>query len=113
MGRKLLYPVIDGKKQCGKCMNILDLSEFAKTKGKYYSSKCKKCTNEYSKKYREENKEKISEKQKEYMLDDKFRENKNKYNREYRKRNYVKSKNVEANRNWKMIEKKKAVDYKD
>lgn len=111
MGQKLLYPIINGKKQCGSCMNFLDLSEFAKSKGKYYSSKCKKCTNEYSKKYRDKNKEKLAKKQKEYMKDDDFRKNKNEYNKIYRKKEYVKNKNVEINRIWKMNEKRKAVDY--
>lgn len=112
MGQKLLYPIIDGKKQCGVCGEWLELNNFTKSKGKYYSSKCKKCANEYSKKYREKNKEKIAKRQKEYMESLSFRHKKNEYNKIYRKNEYVKKKNLEANRKWKMEEKKKAVEYK-
>ena len=56
MAQKMLYPVINGMKECGVCGKILPIENFTKLKGKYYSSKCKECANEYSRKYREKNK---------------------------------------------------------
>ena len=112
MAQKMLYPVINGMKECGVCGKILPIENFTKLKGKYYSSKCKECSNEYSRKYREKNKEKIAKQQKKYMDDPCFRQKKNEYNKKYRKKNYVKKKNLETNRKWKMEEKRKAVEYK-
>ena len=114
MGQKLLYPVIDGKKECGNCKEWLMVDNFTKYKDKYYSSKCKKCANEYAKEYRERpgNKEKVKEYHRNYMNDKTNRENKNLYIRNYRKKDVVKEKNVKTNREWKKNEKQKAVDYK-
>ena len=113
MGQKLLYPVIDGEKQCGECKKTLSVGMFYKTPKGYYSSKCKDCAKEYASEYRslERNKEKISEYHKTRMKNIETRTAKNKYTNEYRKRDYVKAKNVEKNREWKMQEKQKAVDY--
>ena len=35
MGQKLLYPVIDGKKECGNCKEWLTVDNFIKHKDKY------------------------------------------------------------------------------
>lgn len=114
MAQKILYPVVDGKKQCGCCGQWLEISNFSKFKDKYYSSRCRRCINEYAKKYRDkaENKIKVAQYQKEYIGIKENREKKNKYIREYRKQPYVMAKNTEKNREWKMREKQKAVDYK-
>ena len=114
MGQKLLHPIVNGKKQCGECGEWFDLNYFTKYKEKYYSSRCKKCLNEYAKKYRDNPKNKKAKKiyHENYMNDISNREKKNKYIRDYRKIDYVKEKTVEANRNWKKNEKQKAADYK-
>ena len=114
MAQELLYPVVDGKKQCGSCREWLDLGEFTKYRDKYCSSRCKKCANKYGKEYRDkpENKEKRRAYQKKYMADSLNRENKNLYIRQYKKRASVRAKNYKSNRLWLKNEKQKAVDYK-
>ena len=114
MAQELLYPVVDGKKQCGNCREWLDIGEFTKYKDKYYSSRCKKCLREYGFEYRSrpESKERVKEYHKQYMSDKANRESKNSYTRKYRKIDRVKEKNIESNRVWKKSEKQKAVDYK-
>lgn len=114
MGQKLLYPIIDGKKQCGKCGKWLELSSFTKPKNKYYSSRCKTCINEYAKTLRSsfEYKEKIKNYHKNRMLNQDNRDKKNEYLRQYRKQKHVKSRNNKTLSNWLEDEKQKAVDYK-
>ena len=88
MAQKLLYPVVNGKKECGKCGEILPIENFTKSKGGYYSSKCKRCVNEYGKKYRsdKDRKQKMREYHKKYMSNRKNRDTKNEYIRKYRKK---------------------------
>lgn len=105
--------MVNGKKECGKCGEILPIDNFTKSKGGYYSSKCKRCVNEYGKQYRsdKDRKQKMREYHKKYMSNRKNRDTKNEYIRKYRKTEKAKEKNVETNRNWKMKEKQKAVSY--
>ncbi|MPM83825.1 hypothetical protein SDC9_130894 [bioreactor metagenome] len=114
MGQKLLYPIVEGKKQCGDCGEWLELSDFSKYRDKYYSSRCRACVREYGRKYRDdlENKEKIKKYQKERMTIQDNRDKKNEYSRQYRKNDYVKNKMNETLSKWLEVEKQKAVDYK-
>ena len=65
--------VIMETKICSKCGRELPLSEFYKSKGYKYGigSRCKKCTVEYHRKYRIENKERIAERDRKYRAENK------------------------------------------
>lgn len=54
-------------KQCSRCNNSFSLDNF-RTKGNYFFSYCKSCEREYSKIYREKNKEKIKKSKSEYYF---------------------------------------------
>ena len=64
-------------KMCCTCKEVKDISNFSKNKNSKdgYKQYCKECANKASKKYREENKEKIKESKKEWYY--KTKENKN------------------------------------
>lgn len=74
-------------KECNICHEVKPVSEFSKNKGKIdgYQLKCKECTKQYDKKYREENKNKLSEQSKQYYEDNKERINE--YQKQYRENN--------------------------
>jgi hypothetical protein len=78
------------QKYCSKCKLLLDITFFHKDKNQKsgYACDCKKC----KKKYRDENKDKIKNKQKEYKI--KNKEKYAEYSRKWRKRNPEKSKYV-------------------
>ena len=90
--------IIKEKKQCTKCKKIKILSDFYIIRKKYihtdspnhetiylyYDGQCKKCKNDYNKKYRENNKEKIRQYKKRYEKEnyEKISAYKRKYYRE-------------------------------
>ena len=47
----LKYPIIEGKKKCGKCGEIKDIKEFYKHKN-FYRSYCKLCQNKSTQAHR-------------------------------------------------------------
>lgn len=82
-------------KQCGKCKEWKELSEFSFRKGRNrHRSYCKLCKKEYAKKYYQKNKDKLSQYSKEWYQNNKkkiFKQNqknrdkKSKYMKEYYK----------------------------
>ena len=74
-------------KECNICHKVKLVSEFSKNKSKIdgLQLKCKECTGQYGKEYREENKEKLSEQSKRYYEDNKERINE--YQKQYRDNN--------------------------
>ena len=79
-------------KECNICHKVKPVSEFSKNKSKIdgLQLKCKECTKQYDKKYKEENKDKLSEHSKQYYEDNKERINE--YQKQYRENNKEKSK---------------------
>lgn len=90
--------VINMKKVCKVCGMEKDINEFRKN-GKYYRTECRKCENEYNKKYYEENKENINKKRKEYHKQyyKNNKEEKLKYAKNYRLNNKDKIKESRHN----------------
>ena len=117
--RKREIRVIEGVEclQCSKCKEWKEFNKFVKM-GKYkdgtqkYQSHCKECFNEYNKKYREANKEKLRERRKEY--DKKYREANKEKIREYYKEFYEvnKEKVNERNKKYREANKEKISEYK-
>ena len=64
----VIYKVGDNEKYCSSCDFIKDLEDFYKDKHKVngYKSYCKKCSNRKLKKYRNQNRDKYNEYQREY-----------------------------------------------
>ena len=79
-------------KECNICHEVKPVSEFSKCKSKSdgYQLKCKECTKQYGKEYREENKDKLSEQRKQYYEDNKERIDE--YRKRYRENNKEKIK---------------------
>ena len=105
MAQKLLYPVINGKKQCGECGEILTINNFTITRKNskdYYQSKCKKCINKYGAEYRKRvgQKEKIKQYQQDYMNNKENRDKKNSYIRQWRKKDDIKLRKNKERRIW-------------
>ena len=90
------YPIVNGKKECGKCHEFKTLNSFFKHKN-YYRSCCKKCNIKNTKNWRRkpENKIKLSEYRKKYF---KLPENI--------------QKKYKSHKEWLSTQKQKAVDYK-
>jgi len=82
------------EKKCSKCQELKDLNEFHKDQSRSdgYEHWCKKCKKEDRKRYRENNKEKIKEYGKKYILDnkellaEKRLENRDEYNQQQKLR---------------------------
>ncbi len=113
MPAKKLYPIINGTKQCSKCHEYKDISEYPKAR-KGLSSICKVCKSEWAKQYRQrpDIKERSSSYSKEYMKKEENRERANKLNRERNKKEEVKIKRNEDRRNWTLKQKLAAIEYK-
>ena len=79
-------------KECSCCHKVKPVSEFSKNKSKIdgLQLKCKECTKQYDKKYKEENKDRLSEQSKQYYEDNKERINE--YQKQYRENNKEKIK---------------------
>ncbi len=110
---KLKYPVIDGKKRCAKCKEMLDISNYDRARN-HYASMCKKCKAEWAKEYRQrpEVKRAMAVYVIEYRKNPVNREKINKKIREWRKLPQSRFKINKARREWTAKEKQKAVDYK-
>lgn len=113
MAPHIKYPMIDGKKECGKCEKILDISEFDKARN-HYTSKCKSCRKEYSIEYRQrpEVKAKTKAYHRAYMAITKNRKRAYKNQRKHLQKPSAKEKRNVARRIWVAKEKQKCVDYK-
>jgi len=89
-------------KKCTRCGKLLPLNMFYKDKTKKYGvvSQCKKCREEYKKKYRNENKEKIKEYRKKKYRKGERKEEMKEYGKKYRQSKHgkeVRKKYLEQN----------------
>jgi hypothetical protein len=92
----LKYPIINGKKECGKCHEFKTLDSFYKHNN-YYRSYCKKCNTDNTNHFRRKPKNKtiVSE-----------------YGKKYLKRPENKIQKYNTTKLWVLNQKRKAVDYK-
>lgn len=113
MGIYNRLPVIDRKKECGNCHETKALSEFHRNRNGFVAH-CKKCRNEYAKKYRQrpESKKIMRKYVLEYRKNPENRERLNARTRLWRKKPQAKIKRNETRRIWTAKEKQKAIDYK-
>lgn len=109
----LKYPIINEKKECSKCHEFKTLDNFTKDKN-YYSPKCKRCTNEELKIYRNlpENKQRRRKYHQDYKKILENREKLNKRMREWRKTPKGRKIQNRSRRNWTLIQKRKSIEYK-
>lgn len=93
---KLKYPIVDGKKECGKCGAIKPISEYYKHNN-YYRSYCKECQNKATILHRSkpENKYKWTS-----------------YSKKYYHKEGVKEQKLEQHKKWLLENKIKAIEYK-
>src|SRR4051812_37106564 len=111
MAAKIKYPIIDGQKQCGVCLQIKQISEFDKSRN-HLTAGCKNCRREYAKNYRQ--KPEVKKKTLEYLKTYRaIPENKEKINSRARKLNktekYKELRNS-GRRKWAAQDKQKCVD---
>lgn len=95
------------KKQCSKCKELKNYSEFYKHKGKPDGLRylCKKCCHKEHKKWQENNKEKTRKSSKKYRVNN--REKINLYYKSYYKKPKINLENIISIYIWKCMRKKK------
>lgn len=113
MSRKVKYPVIDGKKECGSCGKMLPVSIYPKARNHYQSS-CPTCKAAWAKEYRQRPniKESMAEYHKEYMKTDANRLRANALMRGYTKTDKYKTRRNANRKEWAAAQKLEAIAYK-
>lgn len=113
MANIIKNPIIDGLKKCSNCNKHLTVDKFSKAR-KFYSAKCKDCTNEYIKAYRAkpENKLKMRLYHQEYKKDPANRAKLNKRQRAWGKKPKSRITKNNQRKLWTLNEKRKSIKYK-
>jgi len=109
----LKYPVIDGKKKCGKCGEMKTVDNYSIAHG-CYVVRCHLCNKEYYNEYRKRpgSLEKRAEYHKKYMQIKKNRDKVNSWHRIWTKTEVANKKRNDQRRIWTSLQKQKAIEYK-
>lgn len=113
MPQKIKYPVINGRKECGSCGEMLPLDQYDKAR-RHYTSACKSCRKAYAAEYRQrpDVKRAMLAYSRQYRGDPGNRKRLNENSRKHRRKPEAKIKRNAARRAWSAQEKQKAVTYK-
>lgn len=113
MGRLIKYPIVDGKKLCGTCLEMLPIERFTKARN-YFQSYCIECRKTWAKQYRSraEVKAKQLDYSRGYRSVEENRARLNAATRRSRKKPEFRGKRNSVRREWCSREKQKAVNYK-
>jgi len=110
---KLKYPIIDGKKQCGKCLEWKSIENYNKTRT-YFCPSCRDCLSKHAKEYRQLPEVKVRARQyvKNYRKIESNKEKINERARKFTKSPETKKKRNERRKQYTAKLKLEAVQYK-